>query len=619
MNAEKLLLKVEEFANCLNIHDLDKAEKLDTTLIAFLGKNDRVVPRKDAPPYIQIMYSFNRAMLRLNNDEVEKAVLAMIDVAEIIRSYEMWDEIYFVLWMLAENKGLHDQFDQTLAYACDNLMMAVICQIKFPAMSLSLFWKTEKLFVEMGRQNTAEFVKGLRKLQYRLIAARYKNEDVIGTKLFEQKAGSLGNIEMRIPLKDETKCVVNKPDEPNISKEVLRGVFMGLNEHIPAYKEWGLYWKNFPDYIATKSLTVKKYGDKSIKDKDKLPNLLEVLEAVFYDEEKYALMYDKSPLGITIPFHENWSDLDKVVNNDGELLFLPRCRIKNWYYRGQTLYRENCQPSLHRGQDTNEVFIERLKLCEFSIIVNKHPMSWRFKSGLLTDTRSGNILHNKIHIDDAALAQHYGIKTEYMDLTTDKWAAAFFACCEYVKSEGLEKDTYKTYEDDKPGVFYIYQDKSPYVNGWRLNPIGIQPNARPVKQSAYVIKMGRGQNFGKKAFGIRFKHEHRCSSIVYKLFGESIDILPVEVIEKKAKAIESSNKFSKQALESARKRFYPGLKDVEFNNLLKCSSVKIADDPIVEFSEEELVEADKEFDLVDKFVRYNTSNKLFMSFDIDNC
>ena len=183
MDAKELLSKVDEFGECLNNRDLDKAQELDTALIAFLGHDDRVVPREDAPPRIQIMYGFNRTMLRLNKDEIEKAILAMIDVAEIIRCYEMWDEIYFVLWMLAENRGLHDQFNYAHAYACDNLMMAVICQIKFPAMSLSLFWKAEKLFVEMGRLNTAEFVKSLRKLQYRLIAERYKNDDNVGVQL----------------------------------------------------------------------------------------------------------------------------------------------------------------------------------------------------------------------------------------------------------------------------------------------------------------------------------------------------------------------------------------------------------------------------------------------------
>lgn len=616
---EELLLKVEAFAKCISNRELEKAQELDTLLIKFIGINNRVVPREDAPPYIQIMYGYNRAMLRLNNDEIEQAVLAMIDVAEIIRWYRMWDDIYFVLWMLAENIGKHDQFDYTHGYSCDNLMIAVISQIKFPAMSLSLFWKAEKLFIEMGRQNTAAFVKGLRKLQYSLIAARYKNEDSNGAILFEEKAGSLGNVEMRVPAKDEPKYFVDKGEEPIHTDEVIRAEFKKFNEHIPTLEEWSLFWDGFPDYSAPESLTLKKYGHISAEDKEKLPNLLEVLEAVSYDEEKYALMYDKSPLGISYPIHESWSDLDKVGNSDDELLFLPRCRIKNWHYRGQKSYYKDCKPTLYRGLKEEEVFNERLKLCEFSIIVNKHPVAWRFESGLFTNTRSDNVLHNKIHIDADALAQHYGICTEFMDLTTDKWTAAFFAGCSYVKSEGLGKDTYKIYGDsneNKTGVFYIYQDKTPYVDGWKLKPIGIQPNARPVKQSAYTMKMDREQNFDKMAYGVHFKHDNRCSSIILKLFDESIGIMPEEVIEKKAKSIVNSNKFSKQALESARKRFYPDINEAELDDLLKKSHVKIVDDPIVEYSKEELLEADKEFNLINKFVRFNTSNKLFMNLEL---
>jgi hypothetical protein len=107
----------------------------------------------------------------------------------------------------------------------------------------------------------------------------------------------------------------------------------------------------------------KKFGHLTDKDTEMLPNIFELLEVLSYDEEKYALIYDKSPLGYSFPFHEEWNDLDKVTYYEKELLFLPRCRVKNWYYRGQNTYYETCQSSLHRPDIKNEIFKERLKLC----------------------------------------------------------------------------------------------------------------------------------------------------------------------------------------------------------------------------------------------------------------
>lgn len=619
MKNDKLHLQVDEFANCIDANDFAEAKILDAVLIEYLGKDGRVVPRKDASPRLQIMYAYNRAMLMLNRDEIESSVLAMVDVAEIIRCYEMWDEIYFVLWMLAEHKGRHDQFDQTLQYACDNLMMGIVCQVKFPALSLSFLWNAEMLFMKFGRMNTVDFVKGFRQLQYKLIAFEYKNLDIDGAMLFEEKANALGNIKMRLPSKENPKYLDHNPIEQEVLSEDRQKIFRKLNEHIPTLNEWELYWHNFPDYEVSESMLYKKYGHFSDEEEiEKLPNLLELLEALTYDEEKYALIYDKSPLGISMPFHDEWKDLDKVTNNENELLFLPRCRVKNWYYRGQTSYYEKCRPSLQRLESKSQIFMERLKLCEFSIIVNKHPVSEMFELGLSTQTRSGDVQHCKMHINDIALAQHYGICTEYMDLTTDKWVAAFFACSDYVNGEGLEKDSYKPHEGNEVGVFYVFRDESPFGNDWKLHPVGIQPNARPIKQSAYTMDMLDNQNFNNLACVIKFKHESRCSSIIFKMFNESKGILPQEVIERKAKIISNSNKFSQLALIAARNRFYDHMDDLEFNELLAGSSVEIVSEPIVDYLPEEIDEAFSEIELVRNFVNLNTSNDLFGSFRIDN-
>ena len=612
----ELRILVDKFAVSIDSNDFDGAKTIDSVLIKYLGNDERVVLREDAPPLLQILYGYNRAMLRLNRDEIESAVLAMVDVAEIIRCYEMWDEIYFVLWMLAENKGYHDQFDHALQFACDNLMMGVVCQLKFPALSLSLLWNAEKSFLNFGRLNTVEFIKGFRQLQYRLIAFNYRNFDYYGAMLFEEKAKSVGNIKMRIPSRDEPKYHNRSTNVHEVLSDDLRKHFKESNEHIPTLEEWGLYWNNFPDYKVSESMLYQKFGHLTDKDTEMLPNIFELLEVLSYDEEKYALMYDNCPIGKSIPFHEEWKDLDKVTYYENELLFLPRCRVKNWYYRGQNTYYETCQSSLHRPDIKNEIFKERLKLCEFSRIVNKHPLSELFQMGLSTQTKSGDVQHCKMHINDTALAQHYGIQTEHLDLTTDKWIAAFFACTEYVKGDGIKKDSYIPYEKGPQGVFYVYEDNSPFVNDWILHPIGIQPNARPVKQSAYTMHMHNDQDFNDLAFKVCFKHDSRCSSIIFNIFNKSKVLFPHEVIEKKAEVIVNSNKFSQLALNDARDRFYSHMNDSEFNELLAVSSVEKVSNPIVDYLPDEMDEAYGEIKLVRDFINLKTSNILFGSFSI---
>lgn len=612
MNIEVLLHKTNVFAELIN-SDNASAQKLDAELIEILGNDGRVVPQVDIPPTIQMLYAFNRAILRLNLVEIESAAIAMLDLAEIIRHYELWDEIYFILWLLAESKGKLNKFDEPLAYACDNLMMAIICQIKFPSISLSLFIKAESLYIKLGRDNTAVFVKGLKQLQYVIISECYNNDDAIGASLFVEKAKSMGVVNLRAFRVNEPNYSTIRPVMQECTTDEIRDAFIDSDEHIPTMNEWRQFWQKLPEYNINESLLLKKFIAQSIAEKDKLPNILEVLEIICYEEEKYALLYDKNPIGQFLNSHQDNNDLYQVTNSEGKLLFLPKCRVKHWYYRGQTDYHTYCQPSLYRKKDKFVVLIERLKLCEFSILIKKHPIASVFESGIYHTMTSGDVQHCKIFIDDSALAQHYGINTEFIDLTTDKWAAAFFASSTHVDGVDSEKETYKPYEGDKVGVFYVYQDKSPYVNQWKLHPVGIQPFSRPVRQSGYVLEVMKDQNFNELAFGILFRADVRCSSIIFKLFNESKGILPDELIEKKSQVIKNSNKFSRSALLITRQRFYSHLMDAQFDELVNGCNVEIVEEPIVEFQQNEIKEAMSEFEFIDKNIQFNTTRQMNMT------
>lgn len=599
----------DAFAALLGQHDLEKAKELDLVMIDEVGTDGRCMCMgTDVPPRLLIYYSFNRAALRLSLDRIEEAGLCMIDVMESLHFYNLEGDFYFLLWLLAEELGHYDQFSQAISYANDKFMMAIICQLKFPALSLSLFWEAEHLYTELGRLNAAVFVKNIRQAQYGVIAERYYEIDPVGCGLFSKKVESIGEVYARIPAPDEPKYVPKEP-ERQLSEAERELIYGEMNEHHPSHKEWRLLTKSYPEFSDNDSILLKLYGHQSLEDKTELPNLLEVLEAVSYDEEKYALIYDEGPFGRTMPMHEDWYDIDQLQNNDGELVYYPRCHVKNRYYRGQTTFYRNCQPSLRRpGMDKYKVFVERLKTCELSSSLRFYPSVQQFHCGMITTFHSGKVSRDPMKVDDMALAQHYGIATEYLDLTTDKWVAAYFAC-----TDGEE--IYKQDNTDSTGVFYIYHNHTPL--SYKFHPVGIQPALRPVMQLGYVLEMGRCQNFNKMAQGILFRHDTSCSMIIHKLFNESKLIYPHDVLGKKAKAIVEASQFSESALEDARLRFYPSLSDTAFDELLKGSGVTIVKNNDVPLSQDEVESVKEEFSLIDKYLSLNTARREFMESKCD--
>ena len=305
-----------------------------------------------------------------------------------------------------------------------------------------------------------------------------------------------------------------------------------------------------PDFNCKQSMVVRRFAGLDEKKPETLPNILEVLDVVCYDEEKYAVLYDQKTTMAKMGqgAHDNDGVIDCIVNPVGEYIYLTKGLAKNLFYRGQTIKHVPCYPSLYRKLDERQQFIERIKLCEFSLLLRKSPASTFFDEGLNSHLGNGNDEHHSMHIDDEALAQHYGIKTPYLDLTADKWVAAFFACCDYKIMPKGERDVYEKHHKDDVGVFYIYHGEPDYTPDGDFRPIGMQPQSRPVMQAGYVRKLQEKQNFDTLATAIPFRFDSGCASILYWLFDQSGHIQPPEVIDLKAKRIvEEDRCFSEEA------------------------------------------------------------------------
>ena len=101
-----------------------------------------------------------------------------------------------------------------------------------------------------------------------------------------------------------------------------------------------------------------------------------------------------------------------------------------------------------------------------------------------------------------ALAQHYGFRTEMIDITNDLKTALFFGCCKYIngKWKPLEKkDIEERYSrkgtiDSRYGVLYITRTEimdMQYLlsnEDWdNIVPIGYQPFMRCSKQHGFML------------------------------------------------------------------------------------------------------------------------------------
>ena len=274
--------------------------------------------------------------------------------------------------------------------------------------------------------------------------------------------------------------------------------------------------------------------------------LLTILDAISFDEEQWMIAQNEFFQIQQSPEEGKFRPVDM---GDGTVALAPLGLQPGHYYRGQAERFIPCLPSLYRPKMKEaDEYLERVKYEEFKLLVNSHPITDKYVSGLEID---GQPLH--FHIYHLALAQHYGIATELIDMTTSKWVAAFFAVTDYKGN-----DVYEVHKDNgKPGVFYVYVP-NPFFppKGDRCIPIGIQPFSRPGEQMGYVIGMEKGEDLEKTVQTIEFQHDDKVSELIFNLTNRSKRLFPDDILKTKADIIKDSKCFSEAAYRLAKDEFY---------------------------------------------------------------
>ncbi len=256
--------------------------------------------------------------------------------------------------------------------------------------------------------------------------------------------------------------------------------------------------------------------------------------------------------------------------------------LRRHFFRGENKIYDSCEPSLHRAlenfstEDQKELYrlVADMRIAEFSFFLNKfdHVKNWNC-SDVLYDT----------------LAQHYGLKTDWLDITTDFDVAMFFATCRYENGKWYPLTKNETELDEKSQYGMIFHMPS-WQNSSRFSfdlqlyaastsgtpikferspqnvifPIGFQPFMRCHMQNGYGIYM-RGKRPLQNDFAfekLRFRHSEKLSNKYYEMMEGGEKIYPHEGLTKAQFIIDeiaNANVFSEAAFRYAlyRSHKYP--------------------------------------------------------------
>lgn len=219
------------------------------------------------------------------------------------------------------------------------------------------------------------------------------------------------------------------------------------------------------------------------------------------------------------------------------------------FFRGENKIYDKCYSSLGRiiASDRSKKELEKfksfLKVIKLGDEIVKLNQVWDWPSNM------GDVFFD-------AIAQHYSLPTNIIDITDDIDVALFFACCIYDRNTNRYRPLNEEDIEKNPnGVLYIRNDN--YLLPLELDvlPIGYQPFTRCYKQRGYFIKDTLEEDFELEKNRFRkyfFKHDISFSQEIFDKFhgGEDIfDYKNYEIIDNLVKRIEALKTFSQEVFD----------------------------------------------------------------------
>ena len=244
---------------------------------------------------------------------------------------------------------------------------------------------------------------------------------------------------------------------------------------------------------------------------------------------------------------------EMLAKKDGGFVLMPASRDYAFLYRGQGTFYSPCLPTLLRHNlDAAHLFIERMRMVEFELMLKDYPAVRFFNS-------------MQFEVDYVGLAQHYGLYTDVLDLTSDIRTALFFAMCDYDRVH----DCYHPKAEEKEYIGYIYaypvlgeimSGANDPGNGFLmrdLKVIGLQPFPRPGSQRGFSLHIEKGKEF--KGYLYSFSYTRQDSEEYFEEMNNRRHVWDKDFIVDKVNLIKETNRFSFDALALATKRYGNGV------------------------------------------------------------
>lgn len=216
----------------------------------------------------------------------------------------------------------------------------------------------------------------------------------------------------------------------------------------------------------------------------------------------------------------DWNGRPRFVPS--EALNLPgRPGDRSYLYRGQVVRYPTCGPSLFRGVSDDEwqvkarLTLERFRVAELELLLRAHP----FKAVAE---------EHGFWVDYHSLAQHYGIPTSLLDLTSSIEVAAFFAVARWDREA-------RWWVPMETGVGVMYRlDWSAFGPGYTkyFDPVGFGPGLRPARQHAWTFRLHPGADFQRLPHveAIEFAHSREASEQLLAQFDDGYRLYPPDCL-----------------------------------------------------------------------------------------
>lgn len=237
----------------------------------------------------------------------------------------------------------------------------------------------------------------------------------------------------------------------------------------------------------------------------------------------------------------------------------------------------------NRRQEKHEAF------AEFELLLQQHPA--------ISDFNKERIMGLRLRIDYEGLAQHFGLKTELFDFTSNPMVAAFFACCEF---DHQTKKYHPILEPRDEGVVYALNEA--FDTSVEEIPcssiVGLQPLSRPGRQYAWACRLPKGATLNNRRFieTIRFAHDAKSSQKIFEYFEGGAKLFPHDPVVDKACAIAKSMILSEQAVLLAISRYRKGTNEESVLADLTRMGLEIVNYQPCPFSSTEREQIQKQWD-----------------------